>query len=60
MNKTILTEAQKEKIKWLAEGYKVEPPYDEFYPQFDLPDGWVAGWVGRIYVGISPEGESHS
>lgn len=32
-----------------------------FTPQFDLPAGYVAGWVGdHIYVGVSPEGDISS
>jgi len=39
-----------------------------FRPQFDLPAGWVAGWIAyggeskghNIFIGISPKGESHS
>lgn len=31
-----------------------------YRPAFDLPAGYVAGWVGPIYVGCSPEGEISS
>jgi hypothetical protein len=43
----------------------------DFWHPFDLPAGWVAGWVKRttgrgngpenaIYVGVSPDGEISS
>jgi len=36
----------------------------EFAPQFDLGEGYVAGWIGRepqkTYVGVSPTGEISS
>ena len=25
---------------------------------FDLPDGWITGWVGTCYYGIDPEGNA--
>ena len=33
-------------------------PFDEntFHPQFDLPPGYVAGWIGDVYIGIDEEG----
>lgn len=49
--------------RWGGEGKGL--PFDEshYAPAFDLPDGWVAGWIGGepkrtgvIYVGCSPEG----
>ena len=40
--------------------YKVAYIPGSFKPAFDLPDGWVAGWIGPIYVGCSPEGAIHS
>lgn len=70
-----LTDAQTEKLQILCDRYKVEFHPDDYQPAFDLPDGWVAGWVGgplhagvesagfnvkTIYVGVSPEGDSHS
>jgi hypothetical protein len=37
-------------------------PFDpaNYRPAFDLPTGYVAGWVGPIYLGCSPEGEISS
>ena len=59
-----LTVKQKEKILHLADKFGVPQwriNFSEFTPRFDLPPGWVAGWIGsKIYVGISPEGESHT
>lgn len=55
-----MTAAQRETIAQLAEGFGVPVDPDTFIGRFDLPDGWVAGWVGPIYVGISPEGDAHS
>jgi hypothetical protein len=51
--------------QWLAlarlcKGYKVPFREEDFVPQFDLPPGYVAGWVGPIFVGCSPEGEISS
>jgi hypothetical protein len=62
-----LTLLQETALYALCERYHV--PYDpsHYRPTFDLPDGYVAGWVGgpeymarTIYVGCSPEGEIHS
>jgi hypothetical protein len=64
-----LTLLQETALYALCERYHV--PYDpgHYRPAFDLPDGWVAGWLGgtaqqkigpTIYVGVSPEGEVHS
>jgi hypothetical protein len=32
----------------------------DYRPAFDLPTGYVAGWVGPIYLGVSPEGDISS
>lgn len=56
-----MTPAQLDALARLHEAYRV--PFDpkKFTPQFDLPDGYVAGWVGdRLYVGCSPEGRISS
>jgi len=60
-----LTRAQYAAIEDISNRYGV--PYEPaaFSPGFDLPDGWVSGWVGgsqcpTIYVGVSPEGDIHS
>lgn len=45
----------------LSARYKVpfDPNTFEEHP-FDLPPGYVCGWVGPIYVGCSPEGDISS
>lgn len=63
-----MTPAQKEALIDLCERYGVtftESDYE--VAPFDLPPGYVAGWVGgaltarrTIYVGVSPEGEVSS
>lgn len=41
--------------------YNVLYDYNGFRPTFDLPKGYVAGWIGdRIYVGCDPEGRISS
>lgn len=70
----IMSAAQEDKLRNLCERYGV--PFDKthYQPQFDLPLGWCAGWLGggehvrledghyvkTIYVGVSPEGDLHS
>lgn len=55
-----MTPQQREALQRLCERYKV--PFDPgaFAPRFDLPAGYVAGWVGPIFVGCSPEGRISS
>ena len=57
-----MTDAQRAALQRLSERYNV--PFDEadFRPTFDLPTGYVAGWIGkdRLYVGCSPEGDISS
>lgn len=57
-----MTEAQEKALADLHGRYGVPFDPSTFHPQFDLPEGWVAGWVGigRIYVGVSPEGQISS
>jgi len=68
-----ITNAQEEALRRLCERYGVEydPRHYELRP-FDLPEGYVCGWVGgpdhsgwparkrTIYVGVSPQGEASS
>jgi hypothetical protein len=52
-----LTEQQTEALQNLCKRY--DKPFDPtaFKPTFDLPGGYVAGWIGNtIYVGCSPDG----
>lgn len=51
-----MTEEQRQALEALCQRYNVPFNPQEFRPTFDLPTGWVAGWVGPIYVGCSPEG----
>jgi hypothetical protein len=57
-----LTEAQRSALSQLCERYDVSFNENDYIPAFDLPYGWVSGWVGgnrvsnTIYVGCSPEG----
>lgn len=62
-----LTDAQILALAKLSARYgePFDPRY--FIPQFDLPTGYVGGWIGgygaaerHIYVGCSPEGEISS
>lgn len=55
-----MTDKQYSALARLSERY--DSPFEPktFRPAFDLPDGWVEGWVGPIFVGCSPEGEIHS
>jgi hypothetical protein len=55
-----LTLDQERAIQGKSRDYKVAYEPTTFAPAFDLPDGWVAGWIGPIYVGVSPEGHIHS
>lgn len=64
-----MTDAQRDTLWRLCGGYNVPFREDDYTPVFDLPQGWVAGWVGgrdgtngrrTIYVGVSPQGEAHS
>jgi hypothetical protein len=41
-----MTEAQREALTSICERYKVSFDEDDYKPAFDLPDGYVAGWVG--------------
>lgn len=64
-----LTAEQEAALRGICGRYKVGYDQDHYQPRFDLPQGWVAGWVGgyaiqaerpTIYIGASPEGELHS
>lgn len=56
-----MTPAQIAALLALCERFHVPFDPDDYCPQFDLPPGYVAGWVGhgpgQIFVGVSPEGE---
>ena len=62
-----MTPAQRIALQNLCARYGEKLRESDFAHPFDLPDGWVAGWVGQrgthgnpIYVGCSPEGDIHS
>ena len=55
-----MTDSQIIALGRLCERYGVVFDSSNYHPAFDLPTGWVAGWVGPIYVGCSPEGDIHS
>jgi hypothetical protein len=61
----MMTEAQTAALKAICERYRVTFNADDYKPTFDLPAGYVAGWVGgydiqathpTIYVGCAPDG----
>jgi hypothetical protein len=51
-----MTDAQRTALTNLCDRYSVPFKEEEFHPRFDLPDDYVAGWVGPIYVGCDAEG----
>lgn len=57
-----MNKAQEKALADLHRRYGVEFHPTHFTPQFDLPPGYVAGWVGlnKLYVGVSPEGDISS
>lgn len=62
-----MTDAQELALRRLCDRYNVKFHVDDYTPQFDLPEGYVAGWIGglqsirrTLYVGCSPEGEISS
>ena len=55
-----MTPAQELALRALAARYGVPFSADDFRHPFDLPAGYVAGWVGPIYVGCDPTGRISS
>jgi hypothetical protein len=55
-----LTDAQERALRALCSRYSADFDIRNYSPQFDLPDGWVGGWAGPIYIGCDPEGNIHS
>lgn len=58
-----MTDAQRDALWNICGRYGVPFREDDYHPQFDLPPGYVAGWVGGvadpqecIFVGVDPEG----
>lgn len=56
----VMTDEQVTALTALCERYRVEFSADNFRPSYSLPDGYVAGWVGPIFVGCSPDGRISS
>lgn len=64
-----LTEAQEKSLRAICDRYTVEYNEDHYHHTFDLPEGYVAGFVGgaeiqaehpTIYVGAAPDGRLSS
>ena len=55
-----MTNAQRQALQALCERYHVPFKPSDFKPAYGLPKGYVAGWVGPIYVGVSPDGQISS
>lgn len=55
-----LSHAQVVALENLCWKYKDTFDATNYTHPFELPEGWVAGWVGPIYVGCSPDGEIHT
>ena len=52
----VLNADQRNAIRWLAQRYGVEPPYEEFFHRSDLPPEHVCGPIGDKFAVISPDG----
>lgn len=55
-----MTDTQRTALQKLCERYSVLFDETNYRPQFDLPTGYVAGWVGPLYVGCGPGGDIHT
>ena len=60
MTTNLPNDTQATALRTLCERFNVPFIPGNYRPTFDLPSDWVAGWVGPIYVGCSPEGEISS
>lgn len=67
MKTQTMTPAQVERLQTLCESYDVAYDARHYSTQFDLPAGYVAGWVGgpeqrgkTLYVGVDLDGHSCS
>lgn len=57
----VMTSAQVLALVRTCHNYRVPFDPEAFSPAFDLPVGYVCGWIGTaIYVGVSPNGEISS
>jgi hypothetical protein len=59
-NAAHLTAAQVDALLRLCGRYSVAFNPAAYRQPSDLPTGWVAGWVGPIYIGCGPEGRISS
>lgn len=55
-----MNEKQEAALRELCGRFSQEFRPEDFRHPFDLPEGWVAGWAGSIYVGVDPEGRISS
>lgn len=56
-----MTKEQEQALRDLCARFGVPFDAEQFKPAFDLPTGYLAGWVGEhIYVGCSEEGRISS
>lgn len=60
-----MTDAQREAIRSMCEGNGVHGEFVEsdYRPASaidGLPDGWVVGVVGSMFIGCSPDGRIHT
>jgi len=56
-----MSKEQEGAARSICQRYNVAFDANNFHTQFDLPAGYVAGWIGTaIYVGISPTGQVSS
>jgi hypothetical protein len=60
-----MSAAQWRALKNLSDRYEVDFQEKWFVPAFDLPPGYVKGWIGgpeeqKLYVGCSPDGQISS
>lgn len=61
MTSDTMTDVQRFALERLCKAYRVQFDPTKFHSAFDLPPGYVAGWIGdHIYVGCSPEGDISS
>lgn len=56
----LFTWAQDKALVEIHQRYGINYNPDRFRPTFDLPPGYLAGWVGSLYIGISPKGDISS
>ncbi|HEY1700736.1 MAG TPA: hypothetical protein VGG75_13570 [Trebonia sp.] len=55
-----MTPGQEAALRELCARYRVEFVATDYWHPFDLPKGYVAGWIGPIYVGCGPDGRISS